>query len=102
MPRIAFVAGDDDAGCDFRSGRVQTCTTRATLTHCGLREPEDLFVASWPFRVRVLVGLLHDLEIAALLARPVEDYAQPTAVALQGDYGYALELGANGHILADS
>src|SRR5579859_6145068 len=102
MPGIAFVTGDTDTRLSVGTRSVQTSTTRPPLAHGGLREPEDLLVCGRALWIRVLVGLLHDLKVAALLARPVEDHAEPTAVALQRDDWYTLDLCTNPDVFSDA
>src|SRR5712691_10918944 len=101
MPRIAFIAGNADAGVDLWTCGMEPSATRPTLAHGSLGEPEDLLVCGRAVGRRCLVRLLDNLEIAALLAWAVEDDAEPTAIALQGDDWYALDLGANGDVLPD-
>src|SRR6266508_1221224 len=101
MPRIAFIAGDADAGVDIWARSVEASAARPALAHGGLGEPEDLFVRRRAFRFRVLVGLLDNLKIAALLAWAVQHHAHTTAVALQCDDGHAFDLGADRDILSD-
>src|SRR5207253_1955129 len=101
MPRITFIACDTDAGVDLWPCGVQARATRPALAHGSLGEPEDLFVGRRALWIRGLVRLLNNLKIAAFLAWAVQHHTQPTAVALQCDDRYALDLGANRDVLSD-
>ncbi len=57
---------------------------RAPLLHRRLGEPEDLLVGRRSVRLWILVGLLDDLEVTPLLARPIQDHRHALAIALYG------------------